>query len=201
MAPARVSSPPYRPGVMDGSDLALRKGFVEIEGSGWRRQRRDAPLFNTYRSYCDALAQPAIFLFKEKDGQDSLFVDLSPLRAPKKDMEAVARDCIDALHSKSPENAVADRLCIVGAFGNEGDSGAALPHEENRSDGASVAAREKAMGECDEEDEELSFNDGARSDGDGAPSAEDEDDMWRRLPIYRIPMFCMECSPIGRSEV
>ena len=37
-------------------DLARRKGFLEISGSGWRKQRSDAPLANTYRSWCDAVA-------------------------------------------------------------------------------------------------------------------------------------------------
>ena len=41
-------------------DFACKKGFVEIDGSGWRKQRRDAPLANTYRSYCDARAQPVV---------------------------------------------------------------------------------------------------------------------------------------------
>ena len=40
-------------------DFARRKGFVEIGGSGWRRRRSDAPLVNTYRSWCDARAVAA----------------------------------------------------------------------------------------------------------------------------------------------
>ena len=31
-------------------DQARKKGFLEIAGSGWRSQRREAPLLNTYRS-------------------------------------------------------------------------------------------------------------------------------------------------------
>jgi hypothetical protein len=62
-------------------DFARKKGFVEIAGSGWRRQRSDAPLVNTYRSWCDACAHPAIFLHKGTD-YDNVVVDLSPLRTP-----------------------------------------------------------------------------------------------------------------------
>jgi hypothetical protein len=35
-------------------DTAVRKGFLESAGSGWRKERRDSPLLNTYRSFCDA---------------------------------------------------------------------------------------------------------------------------------------------------
>jgi hypothetical protein len=35
-------------------DAAVRKGFLESAGSGWRKQRRDSPLLNTFRSFCDA---------------------------------------------------------------------------------------------------------------------------------------------------
>ena len=45
-------------------DLARTKGFVEIGGSGWRKQRSDSPLVNTYRSWCDARGVCAIFLHK-----------------------------------------------------------------------------------------------------------------------------------------
>ena len=62
-------------------DQARRKGFLEVAGSGWRSQRRDAPLLNTYRSFCDARGQPAIVLHKDKTGVDEVVVDLSPLRA------------------------------------------------------------------------------------------------------------------------
>lgn len=61
-------------------DQARRKGFLEVIGSGWRSQRRDAPLLNTYRSLCDARGQPSIVLHKDKTGVDEVVVDLSPLR-------------------------------------------------------------------------------------------------------------------------
>ena len=64
-------------------DMARSKGFVEIAGSGWRRQRSDAPLCNTYRSWCDACAQPAIVLHKSSDGIDTVVLDISPLRTPE----------------------------------------------------------------------------------------------------------------------
>ena len=61
-------------------DQARRKGVLEIGGSGWRSQRRDTPLLNTYRSLCDARGQACIVLHKGSTGEDDLVVDLSPLR-------------------------------------------------------------------------------------------------------------------------
>ena len=64
-------------------DNARKKGFLEIEGSGWRSQRREAPLLNTYRSLCDARGQASIVLHKGNTGIDELVVDISPLRNPE----------------------------------------------------------------------------------------------------------------------
>ena len=63
-------------------DLGRRKGFVEIAGSGWREQRRGAPLVNTFRNWCDARAVPMVAVFKAPNGSDRVAVDLSPLRLP-----------------------------------------------------------------------------------------------------------------------
>ena len=65
-------------------EMARRKGWLEVAGSGWRTQRREAPLSNTYRSLCDARAQPCLVLHKSSDGlEDEVAVDLSPLRTPR----------------------------------------------------------------------------------------------------------------------
>ena len=63
-------------------DLGRRKGFVELGGSGWREQRRGAPLVNTFRNWCDARAVPMVAVFKASDGCDRVMCDLSPLRLP-----------------------------------------------------------------------------------------------------------------------
>jgi len=64
-------------------DQARRKGFLEIEGSGWRSQRRDSPAINSYRSLCDARGQVCIVLHKSQSGMDDeIVIDLSPLRLP-----------------------------------------------------------------------------------------------------------------------
>jgi hypothetical protein len=71
-------------------DIARRKGFVELSGSGWRPERSDSPLRNTYRSWCDALGVAAIYVHKQgrNNELDEILVDLSPLRRP--DMFEVA---------------------------------------------------------------------------------------------------------------
>lgn len=79
-------------------DQARRKGFLEVGGSAWRAQRRDAPLLNTYRSLCDAKKQANIVLHKGKTGIDDLVLDLSPLRTPAEfaniAAECAARVCV-----------------------------------------------------------------------------------------------------------
>ncbi|KAL7544679.1 hypothetical protein ACHAWF_008051 [Thalassiosira exigua] len=68
-------------------DQARRQGFLQVTGSSWRSQRRDAPLLNSYRSLMDARSRPMIVLHKmspqsEVHTGDRLVVDLSPLRLP-----------------------------------------------------------------------------------------------------------------------
>lgn len=74
-------------------DLARTKGFLEVAGSGWRSQRRDSPLVNSYRSLCDARAQVCIVLNKGQTGMDHVSLDLSPLRTPGS-FHDVAKKCL-----------------------------------------------------------------------------------------------------------
>jgi len=73
-------------------DLSRTKGYVEIAGSGWRSQRSDSPLVNTYRNWCDARGVCAIFLHKGRE-VDEVLVDLSPLRTPD-EFENAAHFCL-----------------------------------------------------------------------------------------------------------
>lgn len=75
-------------------DNARKKGFLETEGSGWRSQRREAPLLNSYRSLCDARGQASIVLHKGSTGMDELVCDLSPLRNPVI-FDQVASKCLE----------------------------------------------------------------------------------------------------------
>lgn len=74
-------------------DLARSKGFLEVAGSGWRSQRRDSPLVNSYRSLCDARAQVCLVLNKGPSGLDQISLDLSPLRTPSL-FHGIAAECL-----------------------------------------------------------------------------------------------------------
>lgn len=56
------------------------RGYVELRGSGYRRERKGAPLANTWRQWCDARARPCVALHKMSDGNDRVVVDVSTLR-------------------------------------------------------------------------------------------------------------------------
>ena len=89
-------------------DQARKKGFLEVAGSGWRSQRRDAPLLNTYRSLCDARGQVCIVLHKGNTGlDDELVVDLSPLRLPET-FESLREDLISTINLPAESNFVQD---------------------------------------------------------------------------------------------
>jgi hypothetical protein len=75
-------------------DQARSKGFLEVAGSGWRSQRREAPLLNSYRSICDAKACASIVLHKGNTGIDELVVDVSPLRYPDT-FHDIAQECLE----------------------------------------------------------------------------------------------------------
>lgn len=78
-------------------DRARQKGFLEVAGSGWRSQRRDAPLCNSYRSWCDACAQASIVVHKSNTGvEDAVVVDISPLRLEEaSEFQSVAKTCLE----------------------------------------------------------------------------------------------------------
>lgn len=79
-------------------DQSRAKGFLEVLGSAWRSQRRDAPLVNTWRSWCDACAQPSIAVHKSSTGaDDSVVVDISPLRLETAlEFQVVADACLQS---------------------------------------------------------------------------------------------------------
>lgn len=109
-------------------DQARRKGFLEVAGSGWRSQRRDAPLINTYRSLCDARGQVCIVLHKSNTGlDDELVIDLSPLRLPDI-FDSVGKEIISYVDLPVESQFVLDLPSLddeeeeVSDIGTEGDS-------------------------------------------------------------------------------
>lgn len=63
-------------------DRSSRKGYITLEGTGYRRGRKGSPLANIHRQWCDAREVPQIILCKASGGRplDNVIVDLSPLR-------------------------------------------------------------------------------------------------------------------------
>jgi hypothetical protein len=63
-------------------ERASRKGFVTLEGTGYRRGRKSSALANLHREWCDKRSKPQIVLCKASGGRplDNVIVDLSPLR-------------------------------------------------------------------------------------------------------------------------
>ena len=63
-------------------DLAKKLGFVQLRGTGYRRERKGSPLANIHRQLCDALARPCVEIHRGlgADAVDEVVVDVSPLR-------------------------------------------------------------------------------------------------------------------------
>ncbi len=111
-------------------DQARRKGFLEINGSGWRSQRRDAPLINTYRSLCDARGQVCIVLHKGNTGlDDELVIDLSPLRLPET-FEGLGKDIIDFVNLPSESKFEGEAINNLGDNEDDDDVETASNNDE-----------------------------------------------------------------------
>lgn len=63
-------------------DLAKKLGFVQLRGTGYRRERKGSPLANIHRQLCDALTRPCVEIHRGlgADAVDEVVVDVSPLR-------------------------------------------------------------------------------------------------------------------------
>ena len=58
---------------------AKDRGFLTLKGSGYRAERKGAPLANIWRQYNDANGRPCIVI-EQQGPEDTVLVDLSPLR-------------------------------------------------------------------------------------------------------------------------
>jgi len=168
-------------------DLARNKGFVEMGGSGWRKQRSDSPLVNTYRNWCDARAIAAIFLHKGRE-IDELVLDLSPLRTPGA-FEDAAAFCL-----AQPE-ALGGRLEALQESALEAAAAAAASdndvREDAEADSAAGSVEVAAQARAGDEQGEALCADEERADpmasARGIVDARADD--FRSLPIHRLPMY------------
>lgn len=157
-------------------DNARKKGYLETEGSGWRSQRREAPLLNTYRSLCDSRGQVSIVLHKRSTGMDELVCDLSPLRNPEI-YHDVALRCLELR---------ADGEIVF--QGKENDNSNRESDEETEDLSMTLSIVDGSM----DESEEILKNNEVRP--------------WETRPIYQLPPFCIswelsraEAKSLGKS--
>ena len=80
-------------------DFAKIRGFVELRGTGWRKERGDSPLANSFRNFCDASAMPYISIEKGIgiNQLDDVCIDFSTMRSTNishwiTDCEKIARN-------------------------------------------------------------------------------------------------------------
>ncbi len=100
-------------------NIAKKKGYVSLRGTGWRSQRGDSPLYNLYRLYCDASNQPMVSLQRGVSSEqrnsdndektthslhDKVTIDLSPLR--RIDVQAE----IEIIHKIMMQNDIAAHI-------------------------------------------------------------------------------------------
>lgn len=75
-------------------DLAKKRRFLLLRGSGWRKERGDSPLANIYRQFCDSVDILCVTVSRGVGNppMDEVIIDFSPLR--KKDVALIAADCV-----------------------------------------------------------------------------------------------------------
>lgn len=157
-------------------DNARKKGFLETEGSGWRSQRREAPLLNTYRSLCDARGQASVVLHKGNTGMDELVCDLSPLRNPEI-YDKVALKCLELQEGGE-----------VVFQGSESDESSDTEEEESEDLFMTLRIVDEAINESKK------------------TSNIDNASPWETRPIYQLPPYCIswelqrsEAKALGKS--
>eukprot|EP00854_Cymbomonas_tetramitiformis_P014183 gene14183-16770_t len=62
--------------------IAKKRRYVVVRGTGVRRERRGSPLVNTFRQYCDHFGWPCVIVEQGtgSDNPDVVAVDTSPMR-------------------------------------------------------------------------------------------------------------------------
>lgn len=82
-------------------EMAKKRKYLQLRGTGWRKERGDSPLANTYRNYCDATAIPCISIIKSLGGS---VVGSSKLDSSNICKDGGAQSITDASESSSSGN-------------------------------------------------------------------------------------------------
>ena len=76
-------------------DIAKKKRYLVLRGTGWRRERGDSPLANIYRQFCDSMGIPCISICQGLGSgevlEDTVVIDFSPLRST--DFKQIIDNC------------------------------------------------------------------------------------------------------------
>ena len=190
----------------------VSKGFLEVAGSGWRKERRDAPLLNTYRSYCDAAvtsggfpSAPTYFFFRpptyfpvricsgsrppSSQARPSIVLFKGPTGADDK-------VSLDFSPLRRPHLA---RAIMDGSIAAAAASHAAAPSEIEGV--ATNSALEPALATAGTPRERESGGLSAVETGDDAAAATDADDAsWLSRPIYQLPRQGCGWSGLARAD-
>eukprot|EP00614_Pseudopedinella_elastica_P013439 CAMPEP_0172589742 /NCGR_PEP_ID=MMETSP1068-20121228/8348_1 /TAXON_ID=35684 /ORGANISM="Pseudopedinella elastica, Strain CCMP716" /LENGTH=329 /DNA_ID=CAMNT_0013385389 /DNA_START=215 /DNA_END=1204 /DNA_ORIENTATION=+ len=181
-------------------DFAVSKGFLEVAGSGWRKQRREAPLVNTYRSFCDAARRPVIVVFKGSTGEDEVSLDFSPLRRPDiRDQHLAVARAVAASPSLVQLGVLPGQEAEDGR-GEEAAGGVAQGSGSSGSSGSSTGGdREEGPSEA-----HYGADSEAGDSGDGpfeavvVAGAEAGPEDWLTRPIYQLPWVGLTWPALAR---
>eukprot|EP00532_Pseudo-nitzschia_australis_P019523 CAMPEP_0168300080 /NCGR_PEP_ID=MMETSP0142_2-20121227/29416_1 /TAXON_ID=44445 /ORGANISM="Pseudo-nitzschia australis, Strain 10249 10 AB" /LENGTH=289 /DNA_ID=CAMNT_0008249955 /DNA_START=116 /DNA_END=982 /DNA_ORIENTATION=- len=112
-------------------DVAKRDGYLTVKGSGYRKERKGSPVWNTHRQRCDALEELCVVIEKRSD-TDRIVIDFSTLRVPD-DSSLVAFILEKVFQPKHPEfyDALIDRKLGKNNDDEHKDSGDTSPSVEN----------------------------------------------------------------------
>lgn len=82
-------------------DIAKKKRYLVLRGTGWRRERGDSPLANIYRQFCDSMGVQAVNICQglgvEEVLEDTVVIDFSPLRSL--DYRLIVEKCLHEVNN------------------------------------------------------------------------------------------------------
>lgn len=158
-------------------DLAKKMGFVQLRGTGYRRERKGSPLANIHRQLCDALGRPCIEVHRGlgTDATDEVVVDLSPYRpVGPVELDAAWEVCVSLEKELMPPTEAAAPAAVASPTEAEGVPPAIAP-----------AAVEVLAGEGGEEVAALPA---LRALWEQTRQSFEEDD-WEKKPIWDLPVL------------
>jgi hypothetical protein len=152
-------------------------GFVQLRGTGYRRERKGSPLANIHRQLCDALGRACIEVHRGlgTDATDEVIVDLSPFRPVEAaELAAALEVCVE----------------VEKEF---------LPPLPLPVDGAAVAAVAGGGAEGGTNTETETENDNLLAKWHETHTSFDEND-WQKKPVWELPVLSYIYDCTGRDR-